>query len=297
MGPMTAVATSHSEPLLVLLGVALLGLVVGSFLNVVIYRLPRMLERAFREECAMALAAADVREDEPGSERLNLAYPASRCPHCGSAIAPWHNIPVLSYVWLRGRCAHCREPIGLRYPLVEIASGMLTLAVIWHFGATWTGLAGLALTWALLAAAVIDLQHQILPDSITLPVLWLGLFVNLFNLFANTRASLIGAIAGYLALWVVYQLFKLATGKEGMGFGDFKLLALLGAWLGWQALPVIIILASAVGAFVGIALIASKRLQNGTPIPFGPFLAAAGWLALLWGPDLVSAYMRFAGLS
>lgn len=293
---MTPIAALQTAPTLVLLGAALLGLVVGSFLNVVIYRLPRMLERAFREECAAAQAATGA-AGEAVAERLNLAYPASRCPHCGTAIAPWHNIPVLSYLWLRGRCAHCREPIGLRYPLVEITSDVLAFFVIWHFGPTWAGLAALGLTWALLAAAAIDLEHQILPDAITLPVLWLGLFVNLFDLFTSSRASLIGAIAGYVALWTVYQLFKLATGKEGMGFGDFKLLALLGAWLGWQALPVIIILASAVGAMVGVALIVSGRLKNGTPIPFGPFLAAAGWLALMWGPDLVAAYTRFAGLS
>jgi len=295
----TQIAVLQSEPALLLLAAALLGLVVGSFLNVVIHRLPLMMERAFREEYAAFAGNAGeaAAPPEPEGGKLTLATPSSRCPHCGAAIAPWHNIPLLSYLWLRGRCAHCRAAISAQYPMVELASGVLALGVIWHFGATWAGLAALGLTWALLALAVIDLRHQVLPDAITLPVLWLGLFANLFGLFTTTRASLIGAIAGYLVLWAVYQVFKLVTGKEGMGYGDFKLLALLGAWLGWQALPVVIILSSAVGALVGIALIVSRRLHNGTPMPFGPFLAAAGWLALMWGPELIQAYARFAGLS
>ncbi len=276
-----------------LLGAGLLGLVVGSFLNVVIYRLPLMMQRAFQAECAAALGS-DAGFDE--SEPFNLAFPASRCPACGGAIAPWHNIPLAGYLWLKGRCADCAEPIPLRYPLVELTSGVLAVLTIMHFGATAAGLAALVLGWSLLAAAVIDLQHQLLPDAIVLPLLWLGLFVNLFHLFATPQAAIIGAMAGYLSLWTVYQGFKLLTGKEGMGYGDFKLLALLGAWMGWHDLPLIIILASGVGACTGIGLMASKRLQSGNPIPFGPFLAAAGWLALLWGPDLMQAYWRFAGL-
>lgn len=286
----------QSQGAIVLLGAGLLGLLVGSFLNVVIYRLPRMMERALHAECAAVLgnSATGAAIEEP---RFNLAFPASHCPQCSGAIPPWHNIPLLGYLLLRGRCAHCARPIPVQYPLVELAGGVLAVLTIWHFGATWAGLAALAFTWALLAAAVIDLQHQLLPDAIVLPVLWLGLFVNLFDLFSTPRDSIIGAIAGYLVLWIVYQTFKLLTGKEGMGYGDFKLLALLGAWMGWRNLPVVIILASGVGALVGIGLIATKRLQNGHPIPFGPFLAAAGWLALLWGSDIIQAYLHFAGIN
>lgn len=274
--------------------VALLGLIVGSFVNVVAYRLPLMMERAWREQCAEAEAADD--EAPPAArETYNLLWPPSTCPHCGTRIAPWHNIPVVSYLWLRGRCASCRERISPRYPIVEASAAILGVIVALVFGPTWQMVAALGFTWTLLALTLIDLDHQLLPDSITLPLLWAGLLVALFSvdgepLFADLRSAVIGAAAGYLSLWSVYWLFKLATGKEGMGYGDFKLLAAIGAWLGWQMLPLVILLSAAVGAVLGsLTLLAAGRSRQ-TPIPFGPYLAAAGWIAMLWGERIVDAY-------
>lgn len=273
--------------------VFVLGLLVGSFLNVVIHRLPIMMEREWQ---AQAREYAGE-EDASGDEALSLARPASRCPHCGHRIRVLENIPLLSYLLLRGRCAGCGAPISLRYPAIELATGLMSALVAWHFGFGWQAGAALLLTWALIALSFIDIDHQLLPDSITLPFLWLGLALSLFPVFADMRSALIGAIAGYLSLWIVYQAFRLLTGREGMGFGDFKLLALLGAWLGWQALPGIIILSSLVGAVTGSILLAAQGKGRQTPIPFGPYLAAAGWIYLLWGERITGAYLDWSGLA
>lgn len=259
----------------------LIGLCVGSFLNVVIHRLPRMLELRWMAE------AAHVRgEPEPDLPALNLATPRSRCPHCGHQITALENIPLLSYFFLRGRCSHCKAPIGLRYPVVELATALLSFVAAWQFGATLTTLGALLFIWALVALTFIDLDTQLLPDDITLPLIWLGLLLNIGSTFVDLESAVVGAIAGYLSLWSVYWLFKLATGKEGMGYGDFKLLAAIGAFLGWQILPIVILLSSAVGAVVGIALIVLARHGRNTPIPFGPYLASAGILALFFGKSL-----------
>ena len=264
----------------------LLGLCVGSFLNVVIHRLPKMMEQEWHAQCA------DLRgETVPAGVSLSLARPRSRCPSCGHQITALENIPVISYLLLKGRCSACGTPISLRYPLIEIATGLLSAYIAWHFGATAQGVGALLLVWSLIALAAIDLDTQLLPDAITLPLLWLGLVFNLFATYSDLSTAVIGAMAGYLALWSVFWLFKLATGKEGMGYGDFKLLAALGAWLGWQMLPAIILLSSIVGATVGITLIVAARHGRNVPIPFGPYLAAAGIIALLWGQQITRSYL------
>ena len=265
----------------------LLGLLVGSFLNVVIHRLPIMLEREWRAEYAS--------DSEPVA-RYDLVMPRSRCPHCGHGITALENLPIISYLVLRGRCSACHAPISPRYPLVEALTGVLSGVVAWHFGFGTPAFGALCLTWGLIALAGIDLDKQLLPDRITLPVLWLGLLFNLRGSFTDLQSSVLGAAAGYLSLWLVYHLFKLLTGKEGMGYGDFKLYALLGAWLGWQQLPVVLIMSAGVGAVVGIVLLSTKRIGEGVPIPFGPFLAAAGWTALLWGHPLTNAYLSISGV-
>lgn len=270
----------------------LAGLLVGSFLNVVILRLPRMLERSWRQECLEFLGQAE----ESPQERFDLIHPPSTCPQCGHSIRPWENIPVLSYLFLKGRCAHCKTPISLRYPLIELLTALLSVVVAWNFGFSVQALWALVLTWSLIALSFIDIDHQLLPDALTLPLLWLGMFLSLFNVFTDSHSAILGAIAGYLLLWAVYQLFKLVTGKEGMGFGDFKLLALFGAWLGWQALPMIILLSSLVGAVLGIAMILLQGREKHLPIPFGPYLAIAGWIALLWGERLNQWYLGQTGL-
>jgi len=272
----------------------IVGLMVGSFLNVVIYRLPIMMQRNWKKECMeyLELNPDETTEAEP----FNLAFPLSRCPNCNTSIKPHQNIPVISYLFLKGKCAQCRTPISLRYPVIEAFTGIASAIVAWHFGYTPQTVFALTLTWSLIALSFIDIDHQLLPDSITLPALWLGLFLSLFALFADTRSSIMGAIAGYLALWTVYQLFKLATGKEGMGYGDFKLLALFGAWLGWQSLPVIILLSSLVGSVIGIAMVVFVKHDHRIPIPFGPYLAMAGWIALLWGNDINRLYLAAVGL-
>ncbi|MFO1400217.1 MAG: A24 family peptidase [Steroidobacteraceae bacterium] len=277
----------------------LVGLLVGSFLNVVIHRLPRMLERAWRAECAaLGDGTSPPPADAPPPARYDLIAPRSACPACHAPIAAWHNIPVVSWLLLRGRCAHCAAPISPRYPLVEAASGVLTALVAWKFGFGLPALFAMLITWYLIAAALIDLEHQLLPDALTLPLLWGGLLASLLaplapaaSLPVDPRAAILGAAAGYLSLWCVYHLFRLLTGKEGMGYGDFKLLGALGAWLGWQMLLPIVIASAAVGALTGIALIVLRRHERGVPIPFGPFLAAAGWLALMWGPGWVADYL------
>ena len=280
-------------PWLFILSAGVLGLIVGSFLNVVIHRLPQMMEREWRAQCAELSGAPQT----PAPTCFDLLHPPSHCPHCQRHVRPLENIPLLSYLWLRGRCAGCSAHISLRYPIVEVSTALLSALVAWHFGATAAGLAALPLTWALIALSVIDFDHQLLPDSITLPFLWGGLGLSLFGVFVDSETAIIGALAGYLSLWSVYIVFKLVTGKQGMGHGDFKLLAMLGAWLGWQALPVIILLSSLLGALVGIALIVIRGRDKNVPIPFGPYLALAGWISLLWGKDLTQAYLQFAGLA
>lgn len=270
--------------------VGLLGLVVGSFLNVVVHRLPRMMEREWREHCA-ELSGAPL----PPAEPYNLVVPRSRCPGCGRTVRALENLPLLSYLLQGGRCRGCRMRISPRYPLVEGAAALLGMVVAWRLGPGAAALAACLLTWALLALSVIDLEHTLLPDDITLPVLWLGLLLNVPGLMVPLADAVVGAAAGYLLLWSLYWVFKWVTGKEGMGQGDFKLLALLGAWLGWQALPLILVLSCLVGATVGLTLIALRALERGTPIPFGPYLAGAGWLALLWGGELTGLYLRWAG--
>ena len=274
--------------------VFVLGLMVGSFLNVVIYRLPVMMEREWKAQAREFTGEVDDAGEEAP---FSLSRPASRCPSCSHKIRFYENIPVLSYLVLRGKCSSCKAAISLRYPLIELLTGILSVVVAWHFGFGWQTAAALLLTWALIALSMIDIDHQLLPDAITLPFLWLGLLLSLFPVFADIRDSLIGAIAGYLSLWTVYQLFKLVTGKEGMGYGDFKLLALLGAWMGWQALPMIVLLSSAVGAVLGGAMILIQGRDRAQPIPFGPYLAIAGWIALLWGEQITHAYLRWSGVA
>jgi len=282
------------NPLLFLAVIAALGLVVGSFLNVVIHRLPVMLEKNWRRECQAFL---DLEPEADPGQPYNLLVPGSHCPQCKRPIRPWENIPIVSYLMLKGRCAGCGMPITFRYPAIEALTAVISIAVAWHFGVTWQTASALLLSWSLICLSFIDFDRQLLPDAITMPILWLGLFLSLFNLFTDSTSSILGAIFGYLCLWLVYHLFRLATGKEGMGHGDFKLLALLGAWLGWSMLPTVVLLSSLVGAVIGIAMIAIFRHDRSIPIPFGPYLAMAGWIALMWGHDINAAYMRFAGIS
>jgi leader peptidase (prepilin peptidase)/N-methyltransferase len=267
---------------------ALLGLVVGSFLNVVIHRLPKMLERQWQAECAELQGSAP--EKMP---TYNLIVPRSACPACNHHIRPLENIPVVSYLWLRGKCAACQAPIPVRYPLVETLSAALSAYIGWRFGMSWATLATMVFGWAMIALAMIDLDTFFLPDSITIPLVWLGLLAQLAGLFPKVgiEAAVIGAVAGYLSLWSVFWLFKLATGKEGMGYGDFKLLAALGAWMGWKALPLVILLSSLVGAIVGVGLIVARQRGKDVPLPFGPYLVAAGLIALFWGDELTKRYL------
>ncbi len=267
-----------------------LGLMVGSFLNVVIYRLPIMINRAWSRECREI--QGEPEPDVVGQPTYNLVIPASSCPHCQRPIRAVENIPVLSYLILRGRCAGCGTAITRRYPAIELVTGLLSIVVAVHYGFSIEALAALVFTWALIPLFMIDFDHQILPDSITLPLLWAGLLLSLSGIFVNSHTSIIGAAAGYLSLWSIYHLFKLLTGKEGMGYGDFKLLGAIGAWVGWQLLPVVILFSSVVGAAIGIGLILLKGRDHNQPMPFGPFLAAAGWLTLLWGQDIISLYLR-----
>ncbi|MET7015197.1 prepilin peptidase [Uliginosibacterium flavum] len=274
------------DPALLVCLCAGIGLCVGSFLNVVIHRLPKMLERSWQED------AAELRgEPAPDSPKISLSMPRSRCPHCGHLITAMENIPLLSYLVLRGKCRHCRAPIGIRYPVIELLTALLSAAVAWKFGPTWQTAGALLLIWALVVLTFIDLDTFLLPDDITLPLLWLGLALNINQVFVALDAAVIGAILGYLSLWSVYWLFKLVTGKEGMGYGDFKLLAAIGAFLGWQALPAVIMLSSVVGACVGISLMVFAKHGRETPIPFGPYLAAAGILALFFGETLSKLFV------
>ncbi len=274
-----------------------LGLILGSFLNVVILRLPRMMEAGWQRDCAGLDEESSPAVEEDTATPLTLSHPASTCPTCGHRIGALENIPVFSYLFLRGRCSACGVHISARYPLVEGLTAVLTLVVVMQFGLTWQLPAALILTWALIALALIDYDTQLLPDSITLPLLWLGLVLSLFAVFTDSHSAIIGAVAGYLSLWLVFHLFRLVTGKEGMGYGDFKLLGLFGAWLGWQFLPQIILLSAVTGAVIGIALIVSGRHEQGKPMPFGPYLAVAGWISLLWGEQINTTYLRLSGLA
>lgn len=287
-----------SRPAFLLTICVILGLLVGSFLNVVAYRLPIMLERDWREQCCDYLKIENTTpksNKSPTSFKVfNLRKPDSHCPFCDHKIKPWENVPVLSYLFLEGKCSNCKANISIRYPSVELVSGVLSGLIAFHFGATWLTIALLFLTWALIALTLIDFDHQLLPDNITLPLIWLGLIVNTIDLGLGVtlQDAVIGAIAGYLALWIVYWAFKLATGKDGMGYGDFKLLSALGAWMGWQSLLPIIILSSLVGAVFGIGMIILRGKDKSVPIPFGPFLTGAGFIMLIWGPQLSAFYIE-----
>ena len=294
------------------------SLLVGSFLNVVIHRLPVMLERRWQAEAREILGtdavAADVVPADavpadavpaaaPAPERYDLVHPRSACPQCGAAIRAHQNIPVVSWLVLGGRCASCRRPIPVRYPLVELGTAVLSAAVVWRYGWEWQSVAALLVTWSLVALAAIDLDHLLLPDAITLPLLWAGLLASVawspgpaLSIPVDPWSSILGAAAGYLVLWSVYWAFKLLTGREGMGYGDFKLLAALGAWMGWQVLPLVLLLSALAGAVIGLAMIVFRGRGRDVPIPFGPYLAAAGWIALMWGPDLLGSALHYAGL-
>jgi leader peptidase (prepilin peptidase)/N-methyltransferase len=280
----------ESTPALYYTAVVVLGLVIGSFLNVVIHRLPNMLKRSWSRQCRELQEpdAGDTADDQP----FNLMRPASRCPACGHRIRAVENIPVISYLLLGGRCASCHTRISLRYPFIELTTAALSVITVMHFGYTPRAAAALGFTWMIIPLCMIDLDEQLLPDCITLPLLWAGLALSLGGIFIDSQTSIIGAMTGYLSLWLVYHLFRLATGKEGMGYGDFKLLGAVGAWVGWQALPVVILFSSLVGATTGILLIAFKGRNRSQPIPFGPFLASAGWITLLWGQDILDLYLH-----
>jgi len=288
---MNLMNTLASQPLMYLSIALLLGLIVGSFLNVLVHRLPIMLERQWQAEAREVLELPS----EAQAPRFDLLLPPSQCPHCAHRIRPWENIPVISYLALRGRCSGCQARISPRYPLVELACGALTLFVAWRFGVTGTALALLVLSWGLLAMSMIDIEHQLLPDALVLPLLWLGLIVNAFEMFVPLEDALWGTVAGYLSLWSVFWLFKMVTGKEGMGYGDFKLLAMLGAWGGWQILPLTLLLSSLLGALIGLIMLRLQSKQASTPIPFGPYLAIAGWIALLWGGQITTSYLKYSG--
>lgn len=248
------------------------------------------MQRDWRAQCYEYLEL-DSPEIDENTKALSLSMPGSACPKCGHKIRAWENIPVLSYIFLKGKCSSCHESISVRYPLVEFFTGVFSLAVAYKFGVSWEMLAALVFTWTLIALTLIDIDKQLLPDSMTLPLMWLGLLLSMFSIFTDIQSSLIGAMSGYLVLWLVFQLFRLVTGKEGMGFGDFKLLAALGAWMGWTLLPMIILLSSVVGSVIGVLMIITGQSKRQQPIPFGPYLAIAGWIALLWGNEINQLYL------
>ena len=271
---------------------SLLGLIVGSFLNVLVWRLPTMLEREWRAQALEVLGMPA----EPAGPTYNLMHPSSCCPHCNHPIRPWENIPLLSYLFLRGRCAHCQGAISARYPLTELACALISAWVAWRFGFGWQAGAVLVLSWGLLAMSLIDADHQLLPDVLVMPLLWLGLIVNGFGLLTTLPEALWGAVIGYMSLWSVFWLFKLVTGKDGMGHGDFKLLAAIGAWTGLKGVLPTLLLSSLVGAIIGTIWLAMKGRDRATPIPFGPYLAIAGWVVFFWGEPMIDAYLRFSGI-
>ncbi|MDO6712616.1 A24 family peptidase [Aliiglaciecola sp. 2_MG-2023] len=280
------------SPLFFVSFVFVVSLLVGSFLNVVIYRLPVMMERGWKQEYQQYFQPESA--EQASSETFNLIKPDSTCPKCQHKIRAWENIPVISWLFLKGKCSQCKNPISFRYPAVELLTALASMAIAWHFGFGWQAAAAVFLTWCLIALIFIDLDKMLLPDQITLPVLWLGLVFSTTGLFVSPIDAIIGAAAGYLSLWSVYWLFKLLTGKEGMGYGDFKLLAALGAWVGWQYLPIIILLSSFVGAIIGISYLLIKGKDKGSHIPFGPYLAIAGWLTLIYGKDIANWYWSWA---
>jgi leader peptidase (prepilin peptidase) / N-methyltransferase len=297
-------AALFDSPALFSCAIFVLGLVVGSFLNVVVYRLPIMLEREWRSQAAELLPAVGAGAAPPAPlERFDLSTPRSACPSCKTPIKSWQNIPLVSWLMLRGRCASCNAKISARYPIIELLTGVLSAVVAWHYGFGAPAACALLVTWSLIALTGIDIDHQLLPDNITLPLLWAGLLAAVVigpvagsPLPVSARDAVVGAAAGYLSLWLVFHIFRLITGKEGMGYGDFKLFAALGAWLGWKLLPLVILLSAATGAVIGIAMIALRGRDRSAPMPFGPYLAAAGWLAMLYGDSLVSGYLRISGL-
>ncbi|MDG1772896.1 MAG: A24 family peptidase [Oceanicoccus sp.] len=291
---MTIIELLQAWPAVTIALSIIVGLLVGSFLNVVIYRLPLMMEQAWKSECRLIL---DIDDNKPDTQKtFSLSYPNSHCPSCNAPIKPWQNIPVISYLLLKGQCANCKTAISIRYPIIEIATGILSGVLAWQLGASPQLLMALFFTWCLICLTMIDANTQLLPDQITLPLLWAGLLVNSFGLFVPLYDAVWGAIGGYLSLWSVYWSFKIITGKEGMGYGDFKLLAALGAWMGWQYLLVIILLSSLMGAVIGsIILLLNKKGRN-TALPFGPYLAVAGWIAFLWGDQIIAAYLSFSGI-
>ena len=282
-----------SSPVLYLCSVGVLGLLFGSFFNVVIYRLPRMMKNGWSQQCAELLEI----ENRAGVDEISLLSPGSNCPHCSTPIRAFENIPVLSYLLLGGRCRHCKTRISWRYPFVELLTASMFVATVWVFGFSYQALAGLILTGLLVPLIFIDIDEQILPDNVTLAGVWIGLAFNSFGVLTDLQSAVFGAMAGYLCLWCVYWAFKVLTGKDGMGYGDFKLLAMLGAWLGWQFLPLIILLSASVGAVIGIVLLALGNKARDTPIPFGPYLCLAGWVALVKGDVIVSAYLQISGLN
>jgi len=270
----------------------LVSLMVGSFLNVLIYRLPLMMERAWKAEYQGYFAPEKLSDAK--LKPFNLVKPDSTCPHCQHLIRAWENIPLLSWLFLKGRCSQCKNKISIRYPLVELTTALLSLVVAWHFGFGLAALAAVVFTWMLVAMVFIDLDKMLLPDQLTLPLLWLGLLLSVNSTFVSPQDAIMGAALGYLSLWSLYWAFKLLTGKEGMGYGDFKLLAALGAWLGWQHLPIVILLSSFVGAIVGITMLIVQDKDKSQPIPFGPYLASAGWLTLLYGDSIAQFYWEWA---
>ena len=286
------IVTFESSPWLFYSTILFLGLCVGSFLNVVAYRLPLMMQRDWKNECHEFLELAPPSFDKRLAT-INLSTPASACPNCGHNLRAWENIPVISYLLLRAKCSSCKTGISAQYPVVELLTGIASLTVAYKFGVTLQTVTALFFTWALIALTLIDLKEQLLPDNITLPLLWFGIFINLFGVFTDLQSSVIGAIAGYLILWSVFHLFKLITKKDGMGFGDFKLLSALGAWVGFTYLPQIILISSVVGSIAGISMLILGKTKQQQPIPFGPYLAIAGWIALLWGEQINTSYLSF----
>ena len=286
---MSVIQLFQTEPVFFVITMALLGMCVGSFLNVVIYRLPKMMQQDWQKQCCELL---DIKNENGEEQQVNLIFPGSSCPACQHKITTLENIPVISYLCLKGRCKSCNVKISPQYPLIEILTGLTTAYITWHFGFSPQTLFAVLLTWALICLSVIDLEHSLLPDDITLPFMWLGLACNIFGVFTDITSSLIGAMLGYSILWLIFMGFKVITGKEGMGYGDFKLLALLGAWLGWQSLPLIILLSSIAASLIGIIMILFRGRDKSVAFPYGPYLAIAGWITLLWGEELIGTYLN-----
>ncbi len=279
----------QTQPVFFAIAMALLGLIVGSFLNVVIYRLPKMMEHDWHEQCCDLLK---IKNEKRKEQQVSLMFPGSSCPACHHKITALENIPVISYLYLKGRCKSCKTKISPQYPIIEILTGITSAYVVWHFGFTLQALFAVLLTWALICLSIIDLEHSLLPDDITLTFLWLGLACNIFGIFTDIYSSLIGAMLGYSVLWIIFMSFKIVTGKEGMGYGDFKLLSLLGAWFGWQCLPLVILLSSIAASLIGIAMIIFRGREKSAAFPFGPYLAIAGWITLIWGEELIGTYLN-----